>query len=100
LDDVRKRIASARAFQWERLSAGRLNARMTVPEVERFCGLDRAGEAIYAAAAAKLALTWRGIRQALTMARTIADLAGGGSIQAVHLAEAFQYQTFRLGLWD
>jgi len=65
-------------------------------EVERFCLLDSSGEALYEAGRRKLRHTWRGIRQALTMARTIADIAGGGRIQAGHLAEAFQHQTLGL----
>jgi len=96
--EVRLRLERARAIQAERFSVRKLNAAMSKEEVECFCLLDRAGEALFEAGRRKLNLTWRGIRQALTMARTIADIAGGSAVQAGHLAEAFQYQTLGLRL--
>jgi magnesium chelatase family protein len=96
--EVRLRLERARATQAERFSGAKLNAEMSKEEVEHFCLLDSAGEALYETGRRKLRLTWRGIRQALTMARTIADIMGGGRIQAGHLAEAFQYQTLGLSI--
>ncbi|MGB4200241.1 MAG: hypothetical protein WBK65_02395 [Thermotogota bacterium] len=37
-------------------------------------------------------LTGRGINKVLKVARTISDLEGSETIQAVHLAEAIQYR--------
>jgi len=98
--EVRLRLERARAIQADRFSGAKQNAAMSEEEVERFCLLDRAGKMLFEAGKSKLKLTWRGIRHALTMARTIADIMGGGRIQAVQLGEAFQYQTFRLSLGE
>jgi magnesium chelatase family protein len=44
------------------------------------------------AAMTQLNLSARGYHRVLKLARTIADLAGSGGIQSVHLAEALQYR--------
>jgi magnesium chelatase family protein len=93
---VAARVAAARAVQVARFSADsstRLNSAMGGDEVRRHCVLDRAGRALLDAACEKLRLSARAVDLALQVARTIADLNGGGAIQAVHLAEAIQYRT-------
>jgi magnesium chelatase family protein len=57
----------------------------------------RASRITVTVAVAKLGLDARRIAQVLAVSRTLADLAGGGAIRPVHLAEAIQYQTFGLG---
>lgn len=98
--EVRGRIEFARERQKERFSAGKLNARMNQEEVERFCTLDRAGKDLFAMGVERLGLSGRGRWQVFAMARTVADLAGGGPIRRTHLAEALQYRTFGLGARD
>jgi magnesium chelatase family protein len=46
------------------------------------------------AACEKLQLSARAVNLVQQVARTIADLNGGGAIQPVHLAEAVQYTTY------
>jgi magnesium chelatase family protein len=94
ISDVMERIEYARARQRERFLSSRPNAWMSEEEVERFATLDHGGEELRKAAIWKLHLTSRRITQILAVARTLADLAGGGPIRPVHLAEAIQYQTF------
>ncbi len=68
------------------------NADMRVGEVRQFCKLDAAGESLVRAAMGQMNLSARGYHRVLKLARTIADLAGCGQIQAAHLAEALQYR--------
>ncbi len=93
LGEVVHRIGLARAIQEQRFGAPRLNARMKDDDLDRCCGLDRSGAELFDMWKAVLQLTWRGRMQILSLARTIADLAGGGPIRAAHLGEALQYQT-------
>ncbi|HMA30737.1 MAG TPA: YifB family Mg chelatase-like AAA ATPase [Casimicrobiaceae bacterium] len=87
---VRGRIACAYARQIER--QGKSNARLGPAEVERHCACSPAAERLLAQAMAKLSLSARGFHRAIKVARTIADLAGSGSIEATHMAEAVGYR--------
>jgi magnesium chelatase family protein len=94
---VAARIAAARAVQAGRFGAGsstRLNSAMRADEIRRHCILDRACRMLMDAACERLQLSARAVDLALQVARTIADLNGGGAIQPVHLAEAIQYTTY------
>ncbi len=93
------RVRAARALQLAR--AGKLNTELTVPEIQRTCGLDRPCRALLAHARVKLGLSARGVHRVLRIARTIADLRcadpasaaaahTAGSISPEHLAEALQ----------
>jgi magnesium chelatase family protein len=46
-------------------------------------------------AASQLSLSARAFHRVMKVARTVADLAGSGSIRTGHLAEALQYRTKR-----
>jgi magnesium chelatase family protein len=73
---------------------------MAEADLVRHCRLDAAGEALLDAATAKLGFSGRGLARVLRVARTIADLGGGGAIRAVHLAEAIQYRTLKVSEFD
>jgi magnesium chelatase family protein len=90
------RVAAARALQTERLGEGGTNGTMGPAEIRHHCTLDTAGRAISDQAWAAFQLSARGIETALQVARTIADLAGGGPIRPVAFAEAVQYSNRRV----
>jgi magnesium chelatase family protein len=93
---VAARVAAARAVQVRRFGAGsstRFNGAMCADEIRRHCVLDRACRMLMDAACEKLQLSARAVDLVQQVARTIADLNGGGAIQPVHLAEAIQYRT-------
>ena len=62
-------------------------------ELRRCCALDDAGRSLLDRAFEKLGLSARALDRILKVARTIADLAGGGPIRPAHLAEAIQYRS-------
>lgn len=91
---VRERVVAARERQARRLAGSglRTNADMAARDVQRFCLLDAAGEALMRAAMHQLHLSARGYHRILKLSRTIADLAGDEEIRSHHVAEALQYR--------
>jgi len=68
------------------------NSRMTHRQVERFCRLDSAGEAMLKHAMTEFGLSARAHDKICKVARTIADLAGNEHIKPEHVAEAISYR--------
>lgn len=87
---VRVRVAQARSRQLQR--AGRPNARLDPGQTLRDCALARPDQALLEQAMERLQLSARSMHRILRVARTIADLAGGGPIERTHLAEAIGYR--------
>jgi magnesium chelatase family protein len=75
-------------LQW----SARQIAEMGIRELQAFCRLDPAGEALLKAAVQRLGLSARAYHRVLKVARTIADLAAADQIGPAHLAEAIRYQ--------
>ena len=61
-------------------------------EVESYCRLDPPLTALLHKAVKRLNLSIRGMYRVLRVARTVADLAGSGSILPEHLSEAISYR--------
>ncbi len=83
---VALRVAAAQSIQMDR--QGKLNARLTAPEMARICRPERAARALLGAATSRLGLSARAYHHVLKMARSCADLAGGGRISVAHVSEA------------
>ena len=92
---IRERVVKARLLQQERLEALGMhcNAQMGRSEVVKYCQLDAAAQNVMERYFNMLNLSARSHDRILKVARTIADLAGSESIEAVHLAEAIQLRT-------
>ncbi|MGQ9686523.1 MAG: YifB family Mg chelatase-like AAA ATPase, partial [Thiobacillaceae bacterium] len=88
--EVRARVIAARKRQLSR--QGKPNAALSVREIDTHCAPDSAGETLLKQAIARLNLTARAYHRVLKVARSIADLAGAGSVTAAHIAEAIQYR--------
>jgi magnesium chelatase family protein len=65
---------------------------MGIRDLQAFCALDDASEALLRQAAGRLGLSARGYHRAIKVARTVADLDGSDTIAARHVAEALQYR--------
>ncbi|MCW2488186.1 YifB family Mg chelatase-like AAA ATPase [Candidatus Symbiopectobacterium sp. NZEC127] len=88
--DVRARVLMARERQLAR--AGKINARLTPPEMDIHCRLHEEDAVWLEALMTKLELSVRAWHRILKVARTIADLAQQPDIQRDHLAEAISYR--------
>jgi magnesium chelatase family protein len=92
------RVLAARRLQAERAAragpdAGApLNAQAEGDWLEAIADLDPPARALLARAAEAGGLTARGWTRTLRLARTIADLEGGGPVRRVHVAEALIYR--------
>jgi magnesium chelatase family protein len=87
---VRGRVIRARELALAR--QGKANADLDAAEVDAQCATDAAAQALLKNAIARLDLSARAYHRILRLARTIADLAGGGAIGTAHVAEAIQYR--------
>ena len=88
--EIAKRVAWAREVQLAR--QGTPNALLGTRDIDRHCGTDRDGDQLLRNALARLLLSARAYHRVLRVARSIADLAGKGTIAAEHIAEAIQYR--------
>ena len=91
------RLRQLRRFRkdgWQPVPFGRspVNGRMTPDEVRRHCRLDPDVESEMMQVGRRLDVSARGLVRILTVARTIADLAGSDRIAAEHVYEALHYR--------
>jgi len=87
-------VVAARRIQQERYAKDRIfcNAQLTPQMMEKYCVLDEKSNQLLSVAARRFGLSMRGRARVRKVARTIADLEGGGEILSVHIAEALQYR--------
>lgn len=98
-------MAAARSVQADRISSaggGGVgdpggNAELDSNAVRRWCRVQGGAARLLEDASDRLVLSPRGIHKLLKVARTIADLEGGGPIAEHHVAEAVQYRELGVG---
>lgn len=93
---IRERVSRARERQRERFG-GRpglhANAHMSARDLREFCPVGEGGDALLRTAISRLGFSARAYHRVLKIARTIADLDGGGEIGTAHVSEAIQYRS-------
>jgi len=89
-EDVRRRVTAARALQRERGFA--TNAEIPDEALDRAVGAAARARALLGRAVDSLHLSARAARRVLRVARTLADLEGGGPVDVPHVAEALAYR--------
>ena len=98
---IRARVEAARGVQQRRFgkSKARCNARMSTRQMKEYCQLDEGSQELLRVAISELNFSARAYDRILKVARTIADLAGRGNIEAEDVSEAIQYRTLDRNLW-
>lgn len=87
---VQARVERVQHIQLQR--QGELNNQLSGQGLESFCELDSQSQVFLAMASQRLNLSARAYHRILRLARTIADMAGAGSIAQSHLSEAIGYR--------
>lgn len=92
--DILSRVERAREIQIQRFaqSSTKVNAEMTVAQVQSFCHFSSSVAALLDKAMSSLCLSARGYHRLLKVSRTIADLDGTEEILEKHVLEALQYR--------
>lgn len=91
---VASRVLAARERQLQR--SGKVNAQLTVREVEASCDLTDADQNLLHQAMEKFFLSPRAVHRIIKVARTIADLQASPVINTEHLSEALGYRQLQL----
>ena len=91
---IKERVDKARAVQLERFKNSKVfsNAKMSVPQMKKFCPLSGDCQRLMETAFTNLKLSARAHDRILKVARTIADLEGEENIRPEHIAEAISYR--------
>ncbi len=100
--EIKKRVNKARKIQLERFknSKNYSNAKMTVPQMKKFCQLSPDCTQLMEQAFNSLKLSARAHDRILKVARTIADLDGEIDIKPQHIAEAISYRGLDRKYWS
>lgn len=99
---IRQRVEKARETQTQRfrdLEHVHYNAQMGPAELDQYCELDDASQALLKKAMDKMNLSARAYDRILKVARSIADLDYSENLQSQHLAEAIQYRSLDKDKW-
>ncbi len=99
---IKKRVDNARSKQLERFKNSKTfcNAKMSVPQMKKYCVLSQECSNLMEQAFSSLNLSARAHDRILKVARTIADLDGCQDILPQHIAEAISYRGLDRKYWS
>ena len=90
--ELRDLVAAAQTRQMRR--ADKVNAALTVREIERFCVMAPSAETLLRRAASRFRLSARAVHRLRKVALTVADLSGADEVASAHVAEALTFRAF------
>lgn len=90
--EMRAKVLAARAIQNKRQGATTPNSRLTGRQLDTLAPMTEEARTVLGQAMTELGLSARAYDKVRRVARTIADLEGTETLQAVHVAEAIQYR--------
>ena len=98
---VRSRVEAARRVQRSRYEGQGIscNARLDARTLGPNCPMTPEARKLLRDASEAMGFSNRAYTRVVKVARTIADLAGGGAIEAAHVAEAVQYRALDRKYW-
>ncbi len=98
---IKTRVDRARQVQIARFAGTQTfsNAKMSVPQMKKFCTLSKDCQFLMEQAFTNLKLSARAHDRILKVARTIADLEGQSEILPQHIAEAISYRGLDRKYW-
>ena len=99
---IQKRVTVAQDIQRERYrkEGFSYNSQIPATKIREYCALDKKQEQYMEEIYGKLQLTARSYHKLLRVARTLADMDGGGRICDRHLEEAICYRSFDRKFWE
>ena len=101
--DIRRRVQAARDIQRERYSSMgcrvKCNSQLDAGTLNRACPMTKDAKSLLELSSERLELSNRAYTRIMKVARTIADLDGGGEIRTEHVAEAVQYRSANRKYW-
>jgi magnesium chelatase family protein len=99
--EMRKQVTAARLIEQHRFGGTRTryNAHMTSKQLRQYCPLGEECQNLLQAAVNETGLSARAHDKIIRVARTIADLDNGETIEPMHINEAINYRMLDRNFW-
>jgi len=91
-DVIKERVKAAREMQKKRYGSEKLNANISVQDIDQYISLGKKEKEILEQSAQRLNFSPRVFHKIIKIARTIADLEKNDTIESRHILEALQYR--------
>lgn len=99
--EMRVQVEIAREIQEERFKKMEIsfNSQMKMEDLDRYCAMEKSGEKLLEKAFRTMHLSVRSMHNIIKVARTLADLDGGGRICEKHVTEAIFFRGIDKDAW-